>query len=569
MLFVGLGFYLFPSSGTDDIFITYAAADILADTGQLLNYNGERLEQSSSLLSVLLFATLHRLTGVSLQILGPILSVTAACGALIAVYPLAERIQRGSGSVTSVLLATQVYFLYWAWGKLESTLVACLLLLLILTWNRLLEDGLSKVRISAAVLVSAAFILVRPETLIVALCLLIAVLAAIVYFYRIKPTGDRQRLQSALRRWAVLLGIVLVCGLLLFAFRKLYFDSWFPQPVAAKVGGVSDSFPTRQIEGILYIVGWLFAWTPSLVPSLVSALVLAGYVSLVRQSLGPRFNIPLLLTVAAMFAYLAYVIGVGGDWMPGARFLAFIVPLLAVALTFPVMLVMRANQNAGVVFTAALVTAQIYTAWLFATTRFDTLILPVADRYDQHIQQTAFDAPTYTWFERVNRRHIRDMPLSHYLGDITAAIQSQQSEEPVTIFTGQMGFIPYNLYQQNPSVVYVDSWGLASTHLLDCPLLGTAAVLDLSLALLRSETQPAGCDLPEIDIIYDLILNTDAVTFTDLYRDIGYVVVYLQVDDINFVGGVGSMFIAVHQRHQAVVAEVDIPETISFADWLP
>ncbi|AUX28516.1 MULTISPECIES: hypothetical protein [Sorangium] len=51
--FVLLGFVLLSAPGHDDSHITYWAAHTLEEHGQILNYNGERVEQSSSLAHVL------------------------------------------------------------------------------------------------------------------------------------------------------------------------------------------------------------------------------------------------------------------------------------------------------------------------------------------------------------------------------------------------------------------------------------------------------------------------------------------------------------------------------------
>ena len=53
------GLLLFPSAGQDDTHITCWPAYTLSHFGQILNYNGQRVEQSSSLLQVLLLAVLH------------------------------------------------------------------------------------------------------------------------------------------------------------------------------------------------------------------------------------------------------------------------------------------------------------------------------------------------------------------------------------------------------------------------------------------------------------------------------------------------------------------------------
>ncbi|HNL92071.1 MAG TPA: hypothetical protein PKH01_04140, partial [Pseudomonadales bacterium] len=53
------GFFLGFSGGVDDAHITYWAAESLVRNGEILNYNLDRVEQSSSLLQVLVLGLLR------------------------------------------------------------------------------------------------------------------------------------------------------------------------------------------------------------------------------------------------------------------------------------------------------------------------------------------------------------------------------------------------------------------------------------------------------------------------------------------------------------------------------
>ena len=78
-----LGFLLFTSTGRDDAYITYWAAKSLAQTGEITNYDGERVEQSSSLLQTVLLAALYRITSLSLPTLGIVLGVVAGAATVV------------------------------------------------------------------------------------------------------------------------------------------------------------------------------------------------------------------------------------------------------------------------------------------------------------------------------------------------------------------------------------------------------------------------------------------------------------------------------------------------------
>lgn len=73
----------FPASGNDDSHITFFAAHQLARDGSIANYNAERVEQSSSLLLVLLLAAVQRVTGVAPPVAAYAVSILSALGCLL------------------------------------------------------------------------------------------------------------------------------------------------------------------------------------------------------------------------------------------------------------------------------------------------------------------------------------------------------------------------------------------------------------------------------------------------------------------------------------------------------
>ena len=95
LLFIGIA--LFPSAGRDDSHITYWSAYALSNFGEILNYNGDRIEQSSSLLHVLLLAAVHLVSRVDLVVLGRVLSVLCAIATLAAVKRLGQRMSSAAG----------------------------------------------------------------------------------------------------------------------------------------------------------------------------------------------------------------------------------------------------------------------------------------------------------------------------------------------------------------------------------------------------------------------------------------------------------------------------------------
>ena len=68
LAFVVVAFLIYGQSGPDDAYITYWPARALAEHGRIWNYNGVRVEQSSSLSLVVVLAILYRLTPFSMPV---------------------------------------------------------------------------------------------------------------------------------------------------------------------------------------------------------------------------------------------------------------------------------------------------------------------------------------------------------------------------------------------------------------------------------------------------------------------------------------------------------------------
>lgn len=62
LLVLVAGFFVYGATGHDDAHITFWAAHTLSSHGNITNYNGEYVQQSSSLLLTLLLAAIHYLT---------------------------------------------------------------------------------------------------------------------------------------------------------------------------------------------------------------------------------------------------------------------------------------------------------------------------------------------------------------------------------------------------------------------------------------------------------------------------------------------------------------------------
>ncbi|MEZ5436559.1 MAG: hypothetical protein R3E67_08720 [Pseudomonadales bacterium] len=123
------GFFLGFSGSVDDAHITYWAAESLARYGEILNYNLDRVEQSSALLQVIVLGVLRAVTGLSVVMLGHVTTIAIAMAALFLYCRLIRQLAISSMSI--FLLASAPFFVYWTFGGMEGPWLSALLLLLL------------------------------------------------------------------------------------------------------------------------------------------------------------------------------------------------------------------------------------------------------------------------------------------------------------------------------------------------------------------------------------------------------------------------------------------------------
>jgi len=231
LLLLVVGFVLFPGAGRDDKYITFWPAYTLSEFGEILNYNGARIEQSSSLLFVGLLAVLRALTGAPLVVLGYGLAIACGLGALLAAGIVGSRLSSRTGALSMLLSATATYFVYWTFGSMEAPLVGLLSLGMVGVLQLAGKPSLRARDWGLAVLALLAYALVRPESPFVMACTLgFSASLALLDHLRVRSVATRVVLRNVAAFSA--LGAAAVVGVL--AFRLAYFGSAFPQPVAAK-----------------------------------------------------------------------------------------------------------------------------------------------------------------------------------------------------------------------------------------------------------------------------------------------------------------------------------------------
>lgn len=170
-LLIVLGTLLVGSGGHDDSHITAWSAYALVEHGGLYNHNGVLLEQSSSLLHVLVLALLYGATGLALPTLSVLTSAAFGVATVLMAQRLGHRIDPALALPAGLLTATSPYILYWSFGGLETTMAAFGAIWLVAAVTRFMDEGPTRPATWGAVGALAFVLLTRPEAPFVCACL--------------------------------------------------------------------------------------------------------------------------------------------------------------------------------------------------------------------------------------------------------------------------------------------------------------------------------------------------------------------------------------------------------------
>ena len=517
-MFITAGLMLFPAAGHDDAHISYWAARSLSETGRILNFNGERVEQSSSLLHVLLLAFLSKLTGIEMVTLGRLTAIAAGAAALVVLSRFVKGIAGTGAALSAVWIAsTSVYLVYGSYCGMETPLVALTGLWVIISLAGYLGKATPPTLLGPG-LGMGAYLLVRPESPILLVGLVAG--AATIYGWaggdRLPSGVDRRAMRGRLLKLAALLGALLV---VLLGFRGLTFGQWAPQPVRAKFGGLLWA---SLGQGLMYFKQSVWDLGPAAM-GLAVALAAGGGVLLAIQFRKGAWDPRHWLSMLYVGGNAAFILLSGGDWMEGGRFFVHFLPvsiaILAVALDrvahsrLPMILVSVLLIGSG--------TAQLYEFAAKGSTG-----CPLKS---QIICGGDYDLTEFSWFEQHNPINRRDMPVVKVLDRLVDQI-GRRRPGPVVILSGQMGFIPYHLTERHAGGIrFIDRWGLVERTLTDCPSARRVArsqkglLLDYQEYFRIAREQNPDCPLPLPDIIYDV-----HVEYSDQVAEQGYGIVYLQ-----------------------------------------
>ncbi len=533
-LLLGLVF----SAGNDDVYITYAAARQLASHGQVLNYNGVRLEQSSSLGSVLLLALLHLLLPfLSFPALGWALSLGAGALGVWVGGKLAESLHPGSGGAAGLLIATSSTYLYWASSGMEAALTALSLLLVV--WAQLrLSEAPSRRRAFVVLGAVTLAALMRPESPFILLSG-VAVLGTVAGFRSLRLRPFRFR---AATPTFVLAASAASVALLLVAFRRAYFGESMPHPVAAKVTGA----PLRFGDGLEYLWqsaspgGALLAGGCVVTVVVLASAVLGALRAPVDVPESERAAVDARHLLAAMsLGLVGFTCLTGGDWMGLGRFLVPAVPLWSVLLLTAWRRGPWRRAGAGGLLVAVLLADNLVGELRFLRGEGSGHPLAASLSLMGQLRQSP-EAASISPLATASGQ-FRDALVLERLLPVARALGSRRAG-PVTVMSGQAGMIPFYLGQElGQRLRLVDMWLLTTDELEPClpperrRASSTGIAVSYGWYFANAERIEQRCGVSRPDLIFSNGVDRGLLSSLE---SAGYAVVYTQQGrDHSFGGG--------------------------------
>jgi MFS family permease len=469
---------------------------------------------------VLLLAAAHRILGgsVGMVVLGRLSAVLFGIGTVFLAQRLAARIDRRLALTTAILTATSAYFAYWSFGGMEATLCALLATSVILLFGNYVDATKSN-PLSCAWIVLAilAFIFARPEHPLVLLCLCAGAVATTLF--RERFDDERHRMRRAL----LLLAISAILIAALFTWRWHTFGSLFPQPVNAKSGSLS----ARTLKAGLHYYRNCVLFEPG-VALFAAAAVAGGWLAARKLFCAERIDPRLLFVLLFFIAQSGFVLFAGGDWMEAGR---FFVPLIPIAALLAAFAISNLQPRAAKATTFALIAAGVFTT-LHLAARSSTAI-PVWATILTEPYASEARASGFSWFERMNRPNLRDIPTIRQLDRVVAQLRvattaSDSDSYKVRIMSGQMGIVAYHIARKH-YVEMIDRRGLIDRRFTSCPSLAglprssMGLELDYASYFAHRAQLENECHIPRPDIIFDGRDVPELPDYTVIYRQRGFI----------------------------------------------
>ncbi len=515
-IFLLITCFLYGPSGDDDSHITYTAAQLFSETGHILNHNGERVEQGSSLLHVILLGAVSKITGLEPSILGHWFSLFFAMVTLIGMVKLCKQLGLDKPHHALLLASLSVSFSYWAIGGLETSLFAFTLVIFSLSVFSAIDQTKKCILIKDVWLwvCIALCILSRPEA--------VFLLLATAIGYAVLGFRQYREIIGFSLSLIVMISVVFI-GVLVF--RYFYFDALFPQPVYAKSSGLSA-------QKILFGLGY-FLYSTQISLVLFSVMMIWRGMRIFIK--GRPDNVKVIFVLSLCLSYLAFVVVSGGDWMTGGRFFSPIIPFLVILF----LLFTSHLKRSMLLFISVALLMSLET--LFFSIKLSSG-LPWYQRENTQPSLKASAASDYSYAEMNNVVHRRDIPLIDALKQSVERSLQNTPEKVVNILSIQMGMPPYHLRKIFDGKVYfIDLRGLSTTHVTRCKAFDKIERrwTGVFISYKQYFDALAQCQLPKPDIVYDLLNRSkeDNEKRIEVLLKQGYEVVYQQAGDISVFNG--------------------------------
>lgn len=459
LILIVTGGLLYPSAGRDDAYIHYWQAYALEQYGQFVNYNGELLEQTSSLTHTLLLVLGQLLMPISYPVLGILISVLFGCLSCFLIIPVTRRLVPDYADWAPFLLATTLPFVYWSFSGMEMTLYSFLTLGSVLLMNRILNpdsNGRQYDLLGFGAFLPV-YLLVRPESFAVLASVLLGLL--ICYGLRkIRFPG------TALYRPGLLSSVGLGAILAVGGLRHAYFGHYLPHAVRTKVY-FKPELPWKT--------GFWYLWNHLTGPGLSILIPLAlfgGVIALGKFFSDENPGTLGVLLVLHTVALLGFILMVGGDWMEAGR---FVVPLLPVVIPLALLGVERLPLARHWTHGLLLLMVLLLLTGTVTFPRKKSKSLPLWAWGDS---TGAPRTDEFGWTVRLNKPNRQDIRVYRALRRVIHRLRDRGVKE-ITVLSDQGGFIPFSLMKEfYGDVTWVDRRGLVSTALIRCEFIRNSTV---------------------------------------------------------------------------------------------
>jgi hypothetical protein len=165
-------------------------------------------------------------------------------------------------------------------------------------------------------------------------------------------------------------------------------------------------------------------------------------------------------------ASVAFVIGSGGDWMPGGRFLVPAIPPLALLAARATEALYKRQRVVALVMAAAVIALDVRSAWRFGDSPRNASIRD--ERARGVPDGLSPDGPNYAFSELANSGHRRDVLLLDKLLPIVKTFAPTPAR-PLIVMSGQAGMVPYHLgLEWYGAFRFQDLFSLTDTSLIRC-----------------------------------------------------------------------------------------------------